>query len=350
MNDVPTLDTAPSNHAIIYSERAIEMMRKLRVLPTPRNYAVFYACAGGQQTDLVAEVDRIVSNKEYLSEEVLDHIFNSYIAEAQSRVVMETASTTRRIITEMMRDIAIFNGTTNNIGQEIGQQIERMKPGEMNEEDIRKVAKSVLDGAASMQQSTESVNEQLALAQREIYDLRENLAKVTVESERDFLTGTFNRKAFDRRLAEAMEEAKTKHLDLTLIMLDIDHFRKFNDKFGHLTGDEVLKFVSKIITESVKGQDSVARFGGEEFSIILPRTSVGAGMIVAESIRKSISSKELKRKSTGEHYGQITVSLGVAGFKSGADTPYQLIKRADDALYRAKRSGRNKVVQENLSE
>lgn len=348
--EVPAQDATPSNHAIIYSERAIELMRRLRVLPTPRNYAVFYACAAGQQTDLVAEVDRIVSNKEYLSEEVLDHIFNSYIAEAQSRVVLETASTTRRIITEMMRDIAVFNGTTNTVGQEIGAHLERLKPQEMTEEDIRSLAKSVLDGAQTMQQSTESVNEQLALAQREIYDLRENLAKVTVESERDFLTGSFNRKAFDKRLLDTMEEAKTKHLDMTLIMIDIDNFREFNEKFGHLTGDEVLKFVAKIITETVKGQDSVARFGGEEFSVILPRTPVGAGMIVAEAIRKSIAGKELKRKSTGEHYGQVTVSLGVAGFRTSSDTPYQLIKRADEALYRAKRAGRNRVVQENLSE
>lgn len=346
MTELSPTESSPSNHAIIYSERAIELMRKLRVLPTPRNYAVFYACAAGQQTDLVAEVDRIVSNKEYLSEEVLDHIFNSYIAEAQSRVVLETAATTRRIITEMMRDIATFNGATNSIGQEIGSQIERLKPQEMTEEEIRTIAKSVIESAATMQQSTESVNEQLALAQREIYDLRENLAKVTVESERDFLTGSFNRKAFDKRLLDSVEEAKTKHIDLALIMIDVDNFRKFNDKYGHLTGDEVLKFVAKIITETVKGQDSVARFGGEEFAVILPRTSVGAGMIVAENIRKTIAGKELKRKSTGEHYGQITVSLGVSGLHAASDTPYQMIKRADEALYRAKKSGRNRSMQE----
>ena len=112
----------------------------------------------------------------------------------------------------------------------------------------------------------------------------------------------------------------------------------------------MLKIVAKTLTDSVKGMDTVSRFGGEEFAVILPRTPIGGGMIVAETIRKTIASKELKRKSTGEHYGQVTISLGVASYRHHHDTPQTLIKRADDALYRSKKAGRNRVTQENLSE
>ena len=324
-------------------------MRKLRVIPTPRNYSVFFSCAAGQPTDLVSEIDRIVSNKEYLSEEVLDHMFTSYIAEAQSRAVLETASTTRKIISEMIHDITVFNGSTQSVSKEVGEQIEHLNKAELNETAVRDFAKTVLQSAQTMQISTESVNEQLAQAQREIFDLRENLAKVTIESERDFLTGCYNRKAFDKHLLQGMEEAHSKEANLSLIMIDIDHFKEFNDKFGHLTGDEVLKFVAKTITDSVKGMDLVARFGGEEFAVILPRTPIGGAMILADSIRKSVAIKELKRKSTGEQYGHVTVSMGVASFRA-EDTPHHLIKRADEAMYRSKKAGRNRVTQENLAD
>jgi diguanylate cyclase len=180
--------------------------------------------------------------------------------------------------------------------------------------------------------------------------LRENLAKVTTESERDFLTGTFNRKTFDKRLLEAMQEAKEKRTELVLVMLDVDHFKKFNDTFGHLIGDEVLKIVARTLTDSVKGMDTVARYGGEEFAVILPKTPIGGGMIVADAIRKTIAGRELKRKDTGANYGQITISAGVASFRHDKDTPETLVKRADEALYRSKHAGRNRVTQENLAE
>ncbi len=334
---------------LVYSERAFELMRKLRVIPTPRNYSVFFSCAAGQHTDLVAEIDRIVTNKEYLSEEVLDHMFVNYIAETQSRAVLETATNTKKIITDMIRDMNMFNASTQSVRKEVGQQIEQFNETELTEGAIRDFAKTVIKNAQTMQISTESVNEQLAQAQKEIFDLRENLAKVTIESERDFLTHCYNRKAFDRRLVQAMEEALSKDSSLCLAMIDIDHFKEFNDKFGHLTGDEVLKFVAKTITDSVKGMDMVARFGGEEFVVILPRTPLGGGMILADSIRKAVAIKELKRKSTGEQYGHVTISIGVSSFRPG-DSANDLIKRADEALYRSKKSGRNRVTQENIAE
>jgi diguanylate cyclase len=140
--------------------------------------------------------------------------------------------------------------------------------------------------------------------------------------------------------------AKEHHSDLCLMMIDIDHFKRFNDKFGHLLGDEVLKTVARTLTDTLKGRDVVARFGGEEFVVILPDTPIEGAMKVAEMIRSAIAGKELKRKDTGETYGTITVSVGIAHYRAATDTLPTLIKRADDAMYHSKQTGRNRVTRE----
>lgn len=333
-----------------YASEALRVMKTRNVSPTPKHYGVFYAYAAGQPSELIKEIDLLGAQNVPFTDELLDKLYNDHLGGTQNRAVQDAAAGAKRILAEMVHSIAAFTGTTHNISQEIQQKIADA-PDPMSEESIKLMAKSVVDGALTMMSSSESVAMQLAGAQNEIAALRENLAKATTESERDFLTGTYNRKAFDKRLHDAAEEAMKSDSELTLIMIDIDHFKKFNDNFGHLIGDEVLKIVSRALTDSVKGIDTVARYGGEEFAIILPRTPIGGGMIVAEQIRKLIAGREFKNRATGEHYGVITMSAGVAAFRTHGidDSPTALIKRADEAMYRSKNAGRNRVTQENIS-
>jgi diguanylate cyclase len=129
-------------------------------------------------------------------------------------------------------------------------------------------------------------------------------------------------------------------------MTDIDHFKNFNDTWGHLTGDQVLRLVAMSMKQNVKGQDIAARYGGEEFAIILPNTVLRAAVTVADHIRRAVMSKELMKRSTGEHLGRVTISIGVASLQP-SDTAATLIDRADACLYAAKRNGRNRVICES---
>jgi diguanylate cyclase len=130
---------------------------------------------------------------------------------------------------------------------------------------------------------------------------------------------------------------------MSLMLTDIDHFKNFNDTFGHLTGDQVLRLVALSVKQNVKGQDLAARYGGEEFAVVLPDTVLRSAITVAEHIRRAVMTKELMKRSTGEHLGRVTISIGVAAMHPG-DTAQSLIERADKCLYAAKRNGRNRVI------
>ena len=161
----------------------------------------------------------------------------------------------------------------------------------------------------------------------------------------DPLTGLGNRKYFDRMIEMAVQSSLASGEPLSLLMFDIDHFKAFNDSFGHLTGDQVLRLVALSVRHAIKGQDITARYGGDEFAVLLPDTALRQALIVADHIRRGVMAKELRKKSTGEILGRVTISIGVAMLKQGDDTD-ALIERADACLYAAKRNGRNRVISE----
>jgi diguanylate cyclase len=197
-----------------------------------------------------------------------------------------------------------------------------------------------------MEARTQTLEKELLHSSQEVNQLRAQLNDVRKESLTDSLTGIANRKAFDTELAAAIEDAHGGSDTVALLMCDIDHFKHFNDTWGHQTGDQVLRLVANCMSENVKGRDTVARFGGEEFAVILRRTSLENATSLANQIRAFVQSKKLVKKSTGEILGTITISIGVARLCS-EDSSASLIRRADSCLYQAKRYGRNRVVHED---
>jgi two-component system cell cycle response regulator len=156
----------------------------------------------------------------------------------------------------------------------------------------------------------------------------------------DSLTGLHNRRAILGKLHETINHAKRYRGNLSLIMLDLDHFKRVNDRYGHLTGDDVLEKVGALIRRNIRNTDVAGRYGGEEFIIILPETGLPSALGVAERIRNTIEMAEMK-DSAGNQFA-ITVSQGVSSWELGEDA-YSLISRADEALYKAKENGRNRV-------
>jgi diguanylate cyclase len=144
-------------------------------------------------------------------------------------------------------------------------------------------------------------------------------------------------------MAVAVREVAEESGPLCVLIGDVDHFKKFNDTWGHATGDQVLRLVAQCFKSNTKGRDTAARYGGEEFVVALPHTSLANAVTVAEHIRAAVESKKIVKRSTGETLGSITLSIGVAQYV--ADEPIgDTLARADACLYVAKRSGRNRVI------
>ncbi len=180
---------------------------------------------------------------------------------------------------------------------------------------------------------------QLERAERQVQAQCEQLRARESEARTDLLTNLANRRMFDDEMRKRLSEWERKQIPFALLMLDIDHFKRFNDTYGHLAGDEVLRNVAKVLVGQARDMDVACRYGGEEFAVILPATRSADACIVAERIRKAIelSSTRFNAKSL-----KVTTSVGVAAV-AVADRPTELVRRADDALYQSKKAGRNCV-------
>jgi diguanylate cyclase len=326
-----------------FADIALGQIKALRQPATPRNYEIWYTYATGYQPSLNQAINDLLQRKGNLSDADLQGVYEAYLSPARITDRIDTlGSKVKDEIEQVMSMIDAAAGSANSYTESLADMSQKL--GQSKDRDgLRAIIEGLVQTAKDMEASNQKLEERLNASKQEISELQENLETVRSESLTDPLTQLANRKYFDTTLQEAITDARARNEPLSLMMTDIDHFKRFNDSFGHLTGDQVLKLVALSVKQNVKGQDTAARYGGEEFAVIFPNTVLRSAITVAEHIRRAVMTKELMKRSTGEHLGRVTVSIGVATLHK-SDTVQSLIERTDACLYAAKRHGRNRVI------
>lgn len=324
---------------------AIGHMRAYAIPMTPENFTVWYHYAANSYPDLRHAVDILVRAHQSVSAPASAELFERFFGQAQDKDSVGNAiQRMEEVMQRAARDLSQAGAGAAAFGDAM-QSAQGALSGADRAGALEQVVDGIVRATRQMEARSRELEQRLDAASSEVVQLKTEVEAMRIEATTDALTGLANRKRFDARLREESEEAKDTKEPLSLLMLDLDHFKRFNDNHGHLIGDHVLRLLSAVMQQSVKGRDIAARFGGEEFAIILPATPLQHAKGLGNAIRERIAKKTIVNRVTGIELGQITLSIGAAQYRPGEPLA-ELIDRADAALYRAKKSGRNRVITE----
>jgi diguanylate cyclase len=323
--------------------QVLERLAALRIPPTPPHFAVWFSYFAGDNAELKRALDGALAAPEPMTEQASRAFYDRFF---RTRDPFEDGIDFSQRIQSSAEHVLEALDAAGTGAKRYGLALENFSGGIAKAEgegDITHMIKGILAETKAMEQHNQRLRAQVAASSSEISELKDRLANARRDAMTDPLTGLSNRKAFDRAIRDESAQSRATGEPVSLIMCDIDHFKRVNDNFGHQVGDQVLKLVAQTLRQCVKGQDITARYGGEEFAVILPQTNVMGAAAVAEFVRRTVESKKIVRKGTGDMLGTVTMSFGVASLAPG-EAYDSLIGRADKALYAAKQSGRNRVT------
>ena len=326
-----------------YASSALERMHKEALAPTPENYALWYVYYAGSNPEVTRAIDILESNSQKITDERCQELYQRFLSEGKDgERVREAGDRIQATIKEVSGAVKNVKSATSKYNLSLSTATGKLNQN-MDKDQLETVLKGVMTNTQEMIRQNQSLEQELSRSAVAMEELQRDLEMVRKEALTDGLTNLANRKAFDAEIERIMREARETSQTFSLVMLDIDHFKSFNDNFGHQVGDQILRLVAKTLIDGVKGRDVAARYGGEEFAIILPATNLQAAMKVGDSLRKAVDSKDVVNRNSGEKLGRITLSGGVAEYLPGEKIE-DLIGRADAALYTAKHNGRNQIA------
>jgi diguanylate cyclase len=329
---------------------AVEALRRMAetgMPANPHNFTIWYVYLSNRDPGFNEMFDYLLETGQILTEKRAAQLYARCIAfdaegELSSRdsALYDASARVEQTVDEvlaMLRDAGADTARYGEVLATVGGELESASGDQLH-----RVVGGLLDETRRMAERSKEVERSLAASNAEIAELRDQIAVISNEAMTDALTGLRNRKSFDEQIAERSAEAAETGEPLALLMLDIDHFKRFNDTYGHLLGDEVIRLVGCCLTNCTKGRDVPCRYGGEEFAVILPATDLHGAATVAEQIRATVAGKKITRKRTNETLGTVTLSIGAAEWHP-SEPLEDWVQRADQALYAAKAGGRNRV-------
>jgi len=326
------------------AEKALTGAAARRVPPTPDNFHVWFRYALGTPVELKRTIDILVANKRRFDAATNRDLYTTYVGsrgidEAVAHQVSQQLHSVLASAKQFLNTAIADNRTQM---EAISEVADRSEAGV----DPRLLVETLMNELGKAATRAAKIEAEFVEKSRELDVIRESLSQSEARARTDTLTGLPNRRALEEFFRSAQSEAMERDRPLSALLIDIDHFKRFNDDFGHGVGDQVLRLVAKALRERVRENDLAARYGGEELIAVLPGADLTTCAATAERIRRALADCKITRRSTGERFPGITVSIGVGQFQPG-ESMEDLIDRCDRALYQAKKTGRNRIVTES---
>ncbi|MBI1213666.1 MAG: diguanylate cyclase [Alphaproteobacteria bacterium] len=329
-------------HAAEFGRKALALLEARGLAPSPVNYDLWFAYAVGENRELMRSLDLAVESGSIRD---LDHacaLHTKYIAGARAGAVDDLTVTLQTQISQLSGLLKGVHKETRAFGKTLDTAADQLGRDDVIPH-LRAIVESVAAATQVMQARNEVLEQQLETSAMEVRVLNARIEEIHKEALIDPLTGLANRRGLEAKLQEATSNRAGSNRSFCVLMGDVDHFKQFNDKWGHSTGDQVLRLVAQAFKAHTQDGDTVARIGGEEFVVILADTTLERAVGVAEDICRAVSSKKVVRRATGETLGTVTVSVGIARYQPGEPIG-DVIERADACMLAAKQAGRNGVA------
>jgi diguanylate cyclase len=336
-------DEIDFDYATTLADRANGFMAQHRVPPTPENFAVWFFYAMGGSLTLKKTIDILIANKRKFDSVVNRDLYVTYVRPYSDPGLAEDfPEQVHGVIASAQEFLATAISDNRSQMESLGEVSSECQVAA----DPRPIIEKLLKELSSATSRSTALEANFLRTTQDLDQIKDSLKLAEQHSNTDPLTGLNNRRSLEAFLRAAQITSMEAGTPLSILMIDIDHFKTFNDNYGHQVGDQVLRLVARVLQESVRDCDHVARYGGEELIAVLPGATLDVCAEVAERIRRRIGEARLTRRTTGEEISSITISIGVAQFRL-AESAEGLIERCDRALYQAKRSGRNCTIRES---
>jgi diguanylate cyclase len=330
--------------AFSVARAAIELMETSKVWPTALNFELWIHMVADPNGPLAKEIQRLLESGETITDVMAEDLAATYLPKAKLNEQIRDAGD---LLTKELTAVsaAINNAKQSNAayGATLAGASKDLTGGDVEVTKLKSMVDSLAGATRQVQRQNSALEKRLAESSEEVARLKEHLEQVRRDATTDGLTNLANRKAFDEELERACSDADASGAIVALAVLDIDHFKSFNDTWGHQTGDQVIRYVASVIGRVGAPPRFAARYGGEEFAVIFSGESSRQVERTLNEIREEIASRMLKRRSTNEDLGAVTVSAGFAERRPN-EAIHALVERADTALYASKHSGRNRVT------
>ena len=335
--------TVRSPEAYALAHRAVEAMQAAAVWPTPLNFELWLHYLGDPDGALGQEISRLLSTGAPFTDATAEMLAAEFLPRGRlSEEIRDAGAMLNRELAAVADAIDKARESQSTYGDTLAAAADRMaNAGDTGS--LGDIVSSLADATRRIRRHTEALERRLESSNREVTKLRDHMEQVRRDAMTDALTNLANRKAFDEHLLRVCDESEASGTSVGLAIIDIDHFKRFNDTWGHQTGDQVLRYVASVLGRVSRVPRIAARYGGEEFAVIFPGETAGAIEAALNAIREEIASRALRRRSTNDDLGAVTISVGF-GLRRPGESATQLLARADEALYASKRSGRNKVT------